>query len=79
MTPLDYLKSIYLDEEEEKARRIDAAKAAAPYVHAKLSSVAIDGNVGIRDDGRLENDLDRHIEALEARIRTTASDQAGEE
>jgi len=39
MTPLDYLTSIYQDVGADKARRLDAAKAAAPYVHAKLSTI----------------------------------------
>lgn len=43
LTPLDYLKSVYQNEQTDEARRIDAAKAAAPYVHAKLAN--IDANV----------------------------------
>lgn len=39
MTPLEYLTSVYQDTAADEARRIDAAKAAAPYVHAKLSQV----------------------------------------
>jgi hypothetical protein len=29
------------DEAQDEAKRIDVAKAAAPYVHAKLNSVAL--------------------------------------
>lgn len=39
MLPLDYLKSVYQDETVERPHRIDAAKAAAPYCHAKLIAV----------------------------------------
>lgn len=39
LTPLEFLTSIYRDVGEEMARRIDAAKAAAPYVHAKLANI----------------------------------------
>jgi UDP:flavonoid glycosyltransferase YjiC (YdhE family) len=42
LTPLEYLASIYRDETKDEMRRIDAAKAAAPYVHAKLAN--IEGN-----------------------------------
>lgn len=35
MTPLDYLISVYTDELAERHERIDAAKAAAPYIHKK--------------------------------------------
>lgn len=44
LSPLDYLLSVVRDEEAEDTRRIDAAKAAAPYVHAKLQPVDKDGD-----------------------------------
>ena len=40
-SPLEYLASIYQNEAEDIRYRIDAAKAAAPYVHARLSSTEI--------------------------------------
>lgn len=40
--PLDFLMQVMRDAGEEMSRRVDAAKAAAPYVHAKLQPV--DGN-----------------------------------
>lgn len=39
LSPLDYLLSVFRDVEADEARRIDAAKAAAPYVHAKLQPI----------------------------------------
>lgn len=39
LSPLDYLLSILRDVSEEPARRLDAAKAAAPYVHPKRQPV----------------------------------------
>jgi hypothetical protein len=39
MTPLDYLLKVMRDEAREDDERRDAAKAAAPYIHPKLSSV----------------------------------------
>lgn len=44
MTPLEYLTSVYQDVDVDEARRIDAAKAAAPYCHAKLQPVDKDGD-----------------------------------
>jgi hypothetical protein len=41
LSPLEYLASIYQNEAEDIRYRIDAAKAAAPYVHARLSSTEI--------------------------------------
>jgi hypothetical protein len=46
MTPLEYLTSVYRDLSADESKRIDAAKAAAPYVHAKLSSVELTGKDG---------------------------------
>ena len=39
LTPLQYLTSVYQDTAAGEAARIDAAKAAAPYVHAKLQPI----------------------------------------
>jgi hypothetical protein len=51
LTPLEFLTNIYRDEREEMGRRIDAAKAAAPYVHAKLANIDanVTGNIVIAD------------------------------
>jgi hypothetical protein len=50
LTPLDYLLSILRDANAEQNVRIDAAKAAAPYVHPRLSTV----DVGNKDDKAFE-------------------------
>ena len=41
--PLDFLLRMMRDAGADEAKRIDCAKAAAPYVHAKLAN--IDANV----------------------------------
>ena len=41
VTPLEYLVSIMVDEDQEQHTRIDAAKAAAPYIHPRLQSTTI--------------------------------------
>lgn len=45
--PLDYLLSIMRNEAMPLDERKDAAKAAAPYVHAKLAAVELSGKLGI--------------------------------
>ena len=45
ITPLEYLLQEMRKVENEPSVRIDAAKAAAPYVHPKLSSVDINGSL----------------------------------
>ena len=49
LTPLDYMLSIMRDIAVDDARRLDAAKSAAPYVHARLS------NVEAKVEGALEH------------------------
>ena len=46
LTPLDYLLLVLRDEKIELHTRIDAAKAAAPYVHPKLAAIELTGKDG---------------------------------
>ena len=46
LLPLEYLLGIMRDEAQDFERRIDAAKAAAPYVHARLQAVQVSGEDG---------------------------------
>lgn len=46
LTPLEFLISVMKDEGKPTDTRVDAAKAAAPYVHPKLSSVEVSGKNG---------------------------------
>ena len=46
MMPLDYLLGIMRDEDQDARWRLDAAKAAAPYCHARLSSTELTGPNG---------------------------------
>ncbi|PPD07075.1 MAG: hypothetical protein CTY28_11325 [Hyphomicrobium sp.] len=48
MTPLEYLLNIMRNVTEDADRRLDAAKAAAPYVHPRLSSLAVEKDPGNR-------------------------------
>lgn len=41
LTPLEYLLSVLRDEKEERAIRIEAAKAAAPYIHPRLQNTTV--------------------------------------
>jgi hypothetical protein len=52
VTPLEYLLAVMRTDSDD-ARRLDAAKAAAPYVHPKLSSVEMNANVDISQEDRL--------------------------
>ena len=40
--PVDYLLQVMRDQSLNTRLRIDAAKAAAPYVHQKLSAISVD-------------------------------------
>lgn len=54
-TPLDFLLRVMRDKEADEDKRIDCAKAAAPYVHAKLASVDakvdVDGKITLTWEG----------------------------
>ena len=53
LTPLAYMLKVLRDEQEELGIRLDAAKAAAPYVHPKLASVEMSG----KDGGPIDHSL----------------------
>lgn len=42
ISPLDYLLAVMRDETRLTKTRMDAARAAAPYVHPRLSAIQID-------------------------------------
>lgn len=44
ITPLDYLLGLLRDDTKTQEVRIDAAKAAAPYMHARLAAVELSGD-----------------------------------
>lgn len=46
ITPLDYMLGIIRDTSIDHPIRLDAAKAAAPYVHPKLASIEHSGPDG---------------------------------
>lgn len=46
VSPLEYMLSVMRDPVAEPAVRLDASKAAAPYVHPKLSAVEHTGKDG---------------------------------
>lgn len=46
MTPLEYMLSVLRDEGNDTSTRMDAAKAAAPYIHPKLNAVELSGPEG---------------------------------
>lgn len=41
LVPLDYMLSVMRDDQQSPERRDDMAKAAAPYVHPRLSSAEV--------------------------------------
>jgi hypothetical protein len=59
LTPLDYMLSVLRDELLDRETRLEAAKSAAPYVHAKLASV----DTKLSTDGPLTIEIVRFGEA----------------
>ncbi len=46
ITPLEFMLQIMRDELADRGERMDMAKAAAPYIHPRLSSVEASGPGG---------------------------------
>lgn len=53
LTPLEYMLRILRDESMDPDRRDWAAEKAAPYVHAKLSSVDMKADVSVSHEDAL--------------------------
>jgi hypothetical protein len=68
LSPIDYMLSILRDETQSQGDRMDAAKAAAPYLHARLSGVKHSGEMTMRHEDAL-NELD---DARKANSRKTS-------
>ena len=49
-TPLEYMLRVMRDRTQEHIRRDEMAKAAAPYVHARLNAVDVNHDVNDRID-----------------------------
>ena len=79
--PLDYLLSIMRDEDQDPAARRDAAKAAAPYCHARLSATELSGPSGGPVSVQTTNKLDvsdlslEELAVLERALRKTIASQ----
>lgn len=58
LTPLDYMLSVLRDEATDPVARLDAAKAAAPYVHPKLSATELSGSLNITNHEDALGDLE---------------------
>lgn len=57
ITPLEYLLGVMRNDPDE-ARRLDAAKAAAPYVHPRLAATELSGSLHIIKHEEALDELD---------------------
>ena len=73
LTPLEFLVEVMRNVEHEYYVRIDAAKAAAPYIHPKLSSVLVKGDA----DEPLE--VHHTVDAFTSRIARLSARNAEDE
>ena len=74
LSPLDYLLQVMRDEKEDKLRRFDAARAAAPYCHARLQHIRSDYDC--RDKMRLSVALTSDPNVLQVRRGPSLADIA---
>ena len=56
LTPLEYLVSVYTNDSNSLRDRLDAAKAAAPYVHPRLSAIEVSNGTLNRDARSISNE-----------------------
>jgi hypothetical protein len=81
MAPLDYLLGIIRDKDQDSRSRLDAAKAAAPYCHARLSSTELSrpngSAVQVQTSQKLDiSDLsDEELDILERALQKTIMSQ----
>lgn len=54
LLPLEYLLSVMRNSKATMAMRLDAAKAAAPYIHPRLSTVEMQQDVRIHETATKE-------------------------
>jgi hypothetical protein len=54
ITPLEYMLSVMRASETDPRDRLVAAQAAAPYIHAKLSSITVAGDMNHSHRGFIE-------------------------
>jgi hypothetical protein len=54
ITPLEYMLSVMRAPETDPRDRLVAAQAAAPYIHAKLSSITVAGDMNHSHRGFIE-------------------------
>jgi hypothetical protein len=54
LTPLNYMLAILRDEALSREDRFEAAKAAAPFVHAKLAAVEHSGGLNLSHEDALD-------------------------
>lgn len=52
-TPLEFMIRVLNDENLPRNERMDAAKAAIPYVHSRLNSIDVNANVNISHEDAL--------------------------
>ena len=67
ITPLDYMLDIMRDPERTDAQRMEAARGAAPYVHARLAHIERKEDVSVSFVARLPSPASSVEGWLEAR------------
>lgn len=77
LMPLDYLLSIMRDENQSQDERKDAAKAAAPYLHARLAQTENKNtNTNVTLSQLSDAELDQRVRIALERAESAKTDQA---
>ena len=63
--PLPYLLAVMRDEKQDQAVRFEAAKAAAPYCHARLTATHVTEGEGVKTHAQWLEEIRDELEADE--------------
>src|SRR6266403_2188664 len=79
ITPLEYFLAVLRDEANTREDRMDAGKAAAPYMHARLESIKHSGDEEnpIQHNVNIDADFAEYAGALEVSARTKSGSPEG--
>lgn len=69
VTPLEYMVGVMRGEREYEPEKFEAAKAAAPYMHARLAAIEHKGEVAVRNVARLPEPIRTAEEWVQKRSR----------
>ena len=76
ITPVEYMLEVMRDETNDLEVRMDAAKAAAPYIHPRLLAAAVNADVNFTTEETERLELPRVCQIIEELVASTIEGDA---